>query len=301
MYTSRRKFLKKSVIALAGTSMLSKSLFAGSMKKETLSVQLYSVREDMKKDPLGSLKQVAAMGYKHVEHANYVDRKFYGYPATEFKKVLTDLGLDMPSGHTVLRKDHWDAAKKDFTDEWKHTVEDAASMGQQFVISPWLDESLRDNYDDFIGFMEVFSKCGHLCQQYGMKFGYHNHYFEFSEKLNGQVMFDLFMKNTDPDNVVMQLDMGNMYIAGAKAADILNKYPGRFQTLHVKDMIKSDSEEGYESTILGEGLIGTKNVTDLGKKEGGTWLFVVEQESYQDKTPMECVKEDYAIMKKWGY
>jgi sugar phosphate isomerase/epimerase len=303
MKTSRRDFLKKSAIAVASTTILSRSLLGKSKPKEITGVQLYCVREEMKEDPLGSLTQLAKMGYKHVEHANYVDRKFYGYPANEFKKVLNDLGLDMPSGHTVLGKQHWDAANKEFTDSWLYTIEDAATMGQQFVVSPWLDESLRKDYDSFMNFLEVMNKSGELCQKSGMKFGYHNHDFEFSEKLNGEVMFDLIMKNTDPDKVTLQLDMGNMYIAGAKAMDVLNKYPGRFETVHVKDMIKSTEPggEGFESTILGEGVIGTREVTDLSRKKGGTYLFIIEQESYQQKTPMECMKEDLAIMNKWGY
>src|SRR6476659_3739333 len=102
MYTSRRTFLKKSALAVAGTTLLSGELFAGKRATTILGVQLYSVRDDMKKDPLGTLKQVSAMGYKYVEHANYVERKFYGYSAAEFKKVLNDLGLQMPSGHTVM-------------------------------------------------------------------------------------------------------------------------------------------------------------------------------------------------------
>jgi len=301
MKTTRRDFLKKSALAIAGTSLAAKSIMAAAKPKQTVGVQLYCVRDEMKQDPLGSLKQLAEMGYKNVEHANYIDRKFYGWSAPEFKKVLNDLDLKMPSGHTVLGKQHWDEGKKEFTDLWKYTVEDAATMGQEFVVSPWLDESIRKDYDSFMRFLEVFNKSGELCQQSGMKFGYHNHDFEFSEKLNGQIMFDLIMNNTDPDKVVLQLDMGNMYIAGAKAMDILNKFPGRFDTIHVKDMIKSDDAHGFESTILGEGLIGTKEVTDLSKKKGGTYLFIIEQESYQDKTPMACMKEDLAIINKWGY
>ena len=302
MNKTRRNFLKYGTLATVGTAFFPKSIFALSNRKKILSVQLYCVREDMKNDPLGSLTQLAEMGYKHVEHANYVDRKFYGYSANEFKKVLNDLGMDMPSGHTVLGKNHWDASKKEFTDAWKYTVEDAAIMGQKFVVSPWLDESIRKNYDLFMAYMEVFNKSGELCQQSGMKFGYHNHDFEFSEKLNGENMFDLMMKNTDADKVSLQLDIGNMYIAGARAMDVLNKYPGRFESIHVKDMIKSEgSGEGYESTILGEGLVGTKEVTDLSKKSGGTYLFVIEQESYQGKTPMECMRHDLVIMNKWGY
>lgn len=301
MYTSRRDFLKKTALALAGSAVLSNELFAAKKEGELLGVQLYSIRDDMKSDPLGSLKKVAAMGYKHVEHANYVNRKFYGYSAVEFKKILDDLGLKMPSGHTVMGKQHWDAAKNDFTDAWKMTVEDAATLGQQIVISPWLDESLRKTYDDMKRYMDVFNKCGELCKRSGMRFGYHNHDFEFSQKLNGTTVFDIILQNTDPSLVVQQLDIGNMYNAGAKALDIMKKYPGRFESMHVKDEIKStDGHDPYESTILGKGVIPVREVIDLGRRSG-TRHFIVEQESYQGKTPMESIKEDLKIMKKWGY
>src|SRR5450432_4209070 len=147
MQHSRRTFIKQSALALTAASILLGSLFAGVTAKETLGLQLYSVREDMGKDPSGTLKKLAEMGYKHVEHANYVDHKFYGYTQKEFKIILDGLGLKMPSGHTRMNAEHWDAVKKDFTDDWKQTVADAAAMGQQYVISPWLDDSLRQNYD----------------------------------------------------------------------------------------------------------------------------------------------------------
>jgi sugar phosphate isomerase/epimerase len=120
--------------------------------------------------------------------------------------------------------------------------------------------------------------------------------------LNGEVMFDLMLKNTDPDKVGIQLDVGNMYIAGAKAKDVILKYPSRFETIHVKDMIETESEDGhgFESTILGKGLIGTKEVTDMSKEQG-TWLFIIEQESYQGKTPLDCMQEDLEIINNWGY
>ena len=118
MPASRRTFLKKSAIALAGAAVFSNELFAAQKAKQLTGIQLYSIRKDMETDPLGTLKQLAAMGYKHVEHANYVNRKFYGYTPIEFKKVLDDLGMTMPSGHTVMGKQHWDNSKKDFSDAW---------------------------------------------------------------------------------------------------------------------------------------------------------------------------------------
>lgn len=301
MTTSRRKFIQSSMALLAGTALLSKTSLAAPKPSEIIGLQLYSVRDDMQKAPLATLKQLAKMGYKHVEHANYIDRKFYGYSAKEFKKILDDLGLKMPSGHTVMGKDHWIAAKKDFSDSWKYTVEDAAYMGQKYVISPWMDESMRKTYDDLLGYLDVFNKCGDLCQKFGMKFGYHNHWAEFTEKLNGSRLFDIMMKNLDVNKVVMQLDIGNMYIGGAKAIDVINQYPGKFELIHVKNEIAVNTQEKYESAILGKGIIPVKDVLELCRKTGGTKVYIIEQESYQKKSPLDCVKQDIDIMKAWGY
>ncbi len=302
MQNSRRTFLKNSSLALAGITLFRSNPVPFGAGKELTGVQLYSVRNEMMKDPLGTLKQLASFGYKYVEHANYINRQFYGYSAADFRKVLDDLGLKMPSGHTVMGKGHWDADKKEFTDAWKWTVEDAAVAGQQFVISPWLDDSLRKTYDDLVRYMEVFNKSGELCKKSGMKFGYHNHDFEFSQQLNGQSVYDIILSNTDQSLVMQQLDIGNLYNGGAKAIDIVKKFPGRFESMHVKDEILAKSgHEKYESTVLGKGIVNVKEVIDLGRKSGGTIHFIIEQESYQGQSPLDAVKEDLEIMKKWGY
>ncbi|HLN73638.1 MAG TPA: TIM barrel protein [Prolixibacteraceae bacterium] len=301
MNTSRRSFIRNSALLISGAALLSKTSFAGGKAPEVFGIQLFSVRDDMQKDPKGTLTQLAKIGYKNVEHANYVDRKFYGYTPKEFKKVLDDLGLKMPCGHTVMGINHWDEAKKDFTDAWKYTVEDAAYMGQQYVISPWIDEPIRKKYDSLMHFLDLFNKSGELCRKSGMKFGYHNHWFEFSDSLNGTKIFDLMMKSIDFDKVAMQLDMGNMYIGGAKASDVLNQYPGKFELIHVKDEIPSTNEEKYESSVLGKGIIHSKEATDLGRKLGGTKIFIVEQEAYQNMSPLQAVKVDYDVMKQWGF
>jgi sugar phosphate isomerase/epimerase len=305
MQSSRRQFISKTAMVLAGTALVPRGLFAAAKQSTVLGVQLYSVREDMKTNPLGTLQQLAAMGYKNVEHANYVNRKFYGYSAKEFVKILNDLGMKMPSGHTVMGRTHWDELKKDFTDAWKYTVEDAAICGQKFVISPWLDETLRKTYDGLLTYMEVFNKSGELCKKSGMKFGYHNHNFEFSSVLNGEKVFDIMIKHTDPDLVAQQLDIGNMYGVGGRALEIVKNYPGRFELMHVKDEIastvKGEMNDGYDSTVLGKGVVGVKAIIDEGKKSGGTTHFIIEQESYQNITPIESVKQDLAVMKKWGY
>ena len=310
MTVSRRKFLLSSSLSLAGTMLLQKSFSAvnnifSPANDHILGIQLYSVRDDMKSDPSGTLKQLSAIGFKNVEHANYVDGKFYGYTPVDFKKVLDDLGLKMPSGHTVMNDADWDKATNDFTDKWKQTVADAATVGQQYVISPWLDESLRKNYDELVSFLDVFNKCGELCKKSGLQFGYHNHDFEFKYSLNGQQIYDIILEKTDPDLVLQQIDIGNMYGAGGRALDIIKKHPGRFKSMHVKDEIKStgkgEMNDEYESTILGKGILPVKEIVDLARKSGGTTEFIIEQESYQGKTPLECAEADFKAMKKWGY
>jgi sugar phosphate isomerase/epimerase len=302
MTTTRRNFLKTSGLSVAALAIGSQRLMAAYPDKY-LGIQLYTVRAEMDKDPSGTLKSLADIGYKYVEHANYHNRKFYGYAPADFKKLLGDLNLDMISGHVQMLPKDYDFSKNDFSDNWKNTIADAATAGQKYLVSPWLDDSLRKNMNDFKAYMDVFNKSGALCQKSGLKFGYHNHDFEFTTKIDGQLLYDLILTNTDPSLVAQQLDMGNLYNGGYKAIDVAKKYPGRFELMHVKDEIPvtKASQEKFESTILGKGIVGTKEVCDIGRTSGGTKWFIIEQESYQGSTPLDCSKQDYDIMKGWGY
>ena len=106
--------------------------------------------------------------------------------------------MQMPSGHTSLNANHWDASKKAFTDDCKYTIDDAVTLGQDYVISPWIDEKVRTSYDALMHQLELFNLSGELCLESGMRFGYHNHNFEFIEKVNGQLIYDIILKETDP-------------------------------------------------------------------------------------------------------
>jgi sugar phosphate isomerase/epimerase len=303
MNSSRRNFLMNSAVAITAAALMPENLFAAA-KIQRVGLQLYSVRDAMKTDPAGTLKKLADMGYVNVEHANYINRKFYGYTPAEFKKLLGDLGLTMPSGHTVMTAQHWDTTTNDFTDAWKYTVEDAAFMGQKYVISPWLDEKVRTDKEALKHAMEQFNKSGELCKKSGMKFGYHNHDFEFTTMVDGIRLFDYILQNTDPSLVAQQLDIGNMYGRENSAISLIKKYPGRFELMHVKDEVKSaDKNEGtgYESTVLGKGVLPVKDVLKEAKKTGGTVHLIIEQESYQGMDPLDSVKIDLQTMKKWGY
>lgn len=306
MNSSRRSFLRNSAFGLGALAFASPALqsLAAVKYKKLVGVQLYSVRDDMRKDPQATLNALAEMGYKYVEHANYVNRKFYGWEAKEFRKRLDDLGMKMPSGHTVMGKLHWDDAKNDFTDLWKNTVEDAAVMGQELVISPSIDMGIRKDKNLLLKYMEIFNKSGELCNKFGMRFGYHNHDFEFSEKLEGELLYDIMLNNTDSNLVAQQLDIGNMINGGGVPAEVMKKFPGRFVSMHVKDEVPAKTgHEHFESTILGKGSgqIDVQALVKLGDKEGGTKHFIIEQEAYQGLQPLDCMKENIAIMRGWGY
>lgn len=301
MLSSRRKFIQQTAFATLATASIPTWLQAAPKKKLITGVQLYSVRDEMKANPVATLNAVANMGYKYVEHANYINRKFYGYHAADFKKLLADHGLTMLSGHTVMGPTHWDANKKDFSDSWKYTVEDAAIVGQELVISPWLDDSLRKTADDLKRYMEIFNLSGKLCNKWGMRFGYHNHNFEFTQKLGNETVYEIILTNTDPTLVAQQLDFGNLYGTGADALAIVKNNPGRFVSMHVKDEIMNAKGTGYESTVLGKGVQVVKEIIDQGKKTGGTLHFIIEQEAYQGAAPLDCIKQDLAVMNQWGY
>ncbi len=306
MQHSRRKFIQNTGIALLGIGMTPSTLWSKNISadaKTLIGIQLYAVRDNMFKDPLGTLKALSKMGYQYVEHANYVNRKLYGYTPIEFKKILDDLGMKMPSGHTSLNAGHWDNQKKAFTDAWKYTIDDAVTLGQDYVISPWIDEKVRTSYDALMHQLDQFNLSGELCQESGMQFGYHNHNFEFIEKVNGQLIYDIILKETDPELVIHQLDFGNMFGIGARGMDWIKKYPGRFVSVHVKDEIKvpiGEMNDQHDSTLLGNGLVDPKAVCLLAKAIGGTNQFIIEQESYQGIAPLECARINLERIKTWG-
>ena len=118
------------------------------------------------------------------------------------------------------------------------------------------------------------------------------------------VLYDLLLKSTDTSLVAQQIDIGNMYEPGGRPLYYLQKYPGRFLLMHVKDELKRDTPEAdgriYENTLLGKGVVGVKEVVDFALKSG-TKYFIIEQEEYQGKQPLDCAAEDLKAMEGWGF
>lgn len=291
---SRRQFVGQSAI-LAGGALLGPSALLESKKTKHIGLQLYSVRDEMKKDPKGTLQALANMGYREVEHAAYTgaypnaykERSIYGYTSKDFRKLLDDLGLKMPTSHVVFSMQHWNASANDMVDLWKHVVEDALIMGQKYIISPWFDAD-KTKLDDVKRGIEIYNKVGMITAKAGLRFGFHNHHQEFTQKFNGEYLYDIMLDNLDLKYVCQQLDICNMSVADVDPMIWLKKYPKHFELMHVKDRDKNSKE----STILGDGALKMGEILEFSRKNTKVKYWVLEQEAYGSRTPMECVKID---------
>lgn len=301
---SRRQFMQKSAVLLGGvlvppsvSSALS-GVFSEQKRAKHIGLQLYSVRDDMKKDPKGTLQKIAAIGYKEAEPAAYIypeaytKRVIYSYSPMEFRKITDGLGLKIPSSHVVFSMKHWDESKNDMTDTWKKVVEDALIMGQKYIISPWFDAD-KTNLDAVKKGIEIYNKVGMLTAKSGLRFGFHNHHQEFTQKFNDEYLYDIMLKGFDLTYVCQQLDICNMSIADVDPMRWLKMFPNHFELMHVKDRNKTKPE----STILGDGALKMHDILDFARTKTKTKYWVIEQESYGDKTPLECVKIDLERLK----
>jgi len=295
LLTSRRDFVRHSA-TLAGFALAAPSLLLPKKGKH-IGLQLYSVRDEMKKDTLGTLKALAAMGYKELEPAaytgafpnTYVDRKIYGYSSKELRKIIDDMGLSFPSSHVVFRMKDWDAAKNDITDTWKNVIEDAQILGQKYLISPSFDAD-KTKLDEVKKGIDIYNKVGMIVAQKGLRFGFHNHHQEFTQKFNDEYLYDIMLKGLDLKYVCQQLDICNLTVAKVDPMTWLRKFPKHFELMHVKDRSKTSEE----STLLGDGTLNLQEIISFSKKNTNIAYWVLEQESYDDKTPLECVKIDLA-------
>lgn len=281
MSVSRRKFLQTSGLLTAAGLISRNELFAANSKLKDYGLQLWSVKEDLAKDPQGVLKQVASYGYTQVESFEGTKGMFWGMTPSEFKKYVSDLGMTAISSH--------------FNDIYKDTfaqkAADAATAGLKFLILP--GEAGSKTVDDYKKLADRFNACGEICRQHGLQVGYHNHDAIF-KPVDNQVPIDILLNNTDKNNVVFEMDIYWVVTAGVDPLTYLNKYKDRFKLGHVKDRIKNATEHDA-SCILGEGSIDFPNLL-IDAKKSGMKYFIVEQERFDNSTPMESAKADAKYM-----
>ncbi len=299
---SRRVFLETSA-TLAATVAIPFSVLP--KKDRKIGVQLYSVRDDMSKNPDTTLRGLSEEGYKFVEcfsdfgqKRGYAYGKVFGKSISEFNALLKNHGLTMPSGHINLGSKHYDAKKNDVTDDWKKIVEDALKLNQHYLIASSWEPADRKTPDDAKKFCDLLNKAGKYCKSQNLKFGYHNHEFEFNE-LGNEILYDILLSNTDATLVTQEMDLGWVVSANQNPVDWFKKYPGRFELVHFKDNDKSDHTK---STIIGRGKADFPAIIE-NFKIGGVQHVIVELEDYE-KSPLEdlkiCCDNTRKLLKKFG-
>jgi len=278
----KRRIFVKSMAAAAALSLAAPSnLFSSQKTKQLIGIQLYTLRDLVNQDFMGTLTKLSNIGYNSIEAAGYNDGKFYGYKPQEYKKILLDLGLTPLSSHSGINPEN---AKK--------IAEDTLNAGMSYIILPWIGEDRRASIDTYKKLADDMNLIGEQCNKLGIRFGYHNHAFEFIE-IDGQIPYDVLLKQTDADKVCMQLDLYWMVYGGQNPLDYFKEYPGRFELWHVKDM--ADNEK-RESTEIGSGIIDFPAIFDK-KGQSGMKYYFVEQEAFKID-PMDSVEMSFNYLKK---
>lgn len=288
---TRRNFLKTSA-ALAALSVVPHGLAACSEKEKAIGVQLYSVRDDIRKDFDGTMKALREIGYKRYESYGYRDGKFFGKTPKEIKQYMVDLGSVMTGSHTgsgLLEAD--DQSGWDY---WKKNAEDTAEAGCKWIVQAGYPVKQLQSVSNIQRLAEQFNRCGEIARANGLKFAFHNHVEEF-HKIEGRVPYDILLENTDKSLVTFQIDTAQMVYGGFQPHDYIRNHPGRFANWHLKDA----NPDGEGSTEFGEGLVDFEALFAVAG-QAGLEDYYVEQERY-NMTPIEALRFDYEFLVKASY
>lgn len=263
---------------------------SGERRIEKIGVQLYTVRDQMKADFDGTIAKVAAIGYKEVEFAGY-----FGHSPQQVRAALDRNGLTSPSCHV-----EYDV----LGDKWPGVIESSKTIGQSYIVCPWIPEEQRKQPDVWQRAAETFNRAGEASKKAGIQFAYHNHWFEFLP-VNGKLPYDVLLEKCDPDLVKMELDLCWITVAGADPLKYFDRYPGRFPLVHVKDMKKLPKvstaggqdfgDSLTDMTAVGSGVIDWKRIFAQSDK-AGIKHYIVEHD--KPKAPFESIKTSYDYLSK---
>ncbi|MBK9707699.1 MAG: sugar phosphate isomerase/epimerase [Acidobacteria bacterium] len=236
---------------------------------KTLAVQLWSFRNDFKKDVPGTLKRVRDLGFVNVELAGY-----YGLTAGQFRAELDKAGLKAVSMHI-----EYEVARNKIDS----VIRDAKILGVQDVGVPWIKSPFRK--DDCLDAIKVFNAAGEKLAANGLRFFYHLHGYEFVPNEGGSgTLFDLLMTKTDPRFVWIQLDTYHAVFPGQNLLKLMQQYPGRFLSLHLKDISKdfagdnSGTYKDKDERPIGQGQIDWPAVLKAARNDGVKW-YIIENET----------------------
>jgi sugar phosphate isomerase/epimerase len=241
--------------------------------KGTAGLQLYSLREASKTDVPGTLDKVKAFGFVEVETANT-----YGMPPEKLRAMLTERGLKPVSGHF-----QYDALKKDVN----AAIADAKALGLQYVACPWIPHTIGSFGEaDVKRAAADFNAWGEAFKKAGVTFAYHPHGYEFRPVTEGssETLFDLLVKETNPEFVGFEMDVFWVTQPGQDAAKLLAKYPNRWVLMHLKDIRKGAVTGIYtgkapltDDVPLGTGMVDWPSVLSAAAKVGVKHYFIEDE------------------------
>jgi sugar phosphate isomerase/epimerase len=316
---SRRHLFGKLAGGIAAMPLLGGELLSGEFFRAEgrtlqmpIGLELYTVGKEMEDDPRGTLKQVAAVGYKEVELS-----PMSKVPAKELRQMLDEVGLTNPAGHYML---------PDLLKDLDSKIAFAKEMGQYYMVVtvPWIADVSRVHadpktgqmgyfmallnaftLDDFKWSAEQFNKVGEQVKKAGLQLGYHNHNFEFKTYEGGVTGYDEFLRLTDPDLVKLEMDCGWVTVAGHDPVEYLHKFPDRYKLLHIKDFKKGftpthklgETGEGAPvPTELGRGSIDYSRIFEAAKHIDH--IFVEQEPPFKEMPALEAMKVDYEYLHK---
>jgi sugar phosphate isomerase/epimerase len=292
---SRRDFLKTGSAALLyGSTLLRNSALNAEDKTKyldlPLGIQLYSVRRQLPTDYEGTLKQIAALGYREVEAAG-----FYNHSASDVKQAMQQAGLHCVSAHYSYD------ALNGHVDE---IVAFMKAIGSRYIICSYPGhhggQGPTFTLDEWRWNAGEFNRFGKQISAAGLKFGYHNHTMEF-HKEDGVVPYDELMRLTDPEYVTMEMDLGWVTVGGGNPIELLHRYGNRISMLHVKDFkpftAPATIQNPPTATALGQGSIDYRPIFAAAAQTGHIKHCFVEQEEY-NMPVMQELKIDAEYMRK---
>jgi sugar phosphate isomerase/epimerase len=290
---TRRSFIKKSGVFTAGTLMAAPGFSFTNSPKYKMGLQLFTIRDAMAKDPIATLKIVAALGYQDLETYGYDVEKdmYYGYPSADFKKILEDVQLTATSGHYGF-SDHFqdtDDALKTYVDQ---CIKGAKALDKKYITWPWLAPEYR-TLEQFKILADKLNRIGEQVTSAGLGFAYHNHDFEFIEE-DGEIGYDILLRNTDPNLVKLQMDMYWVAHASKKSPkQWIKENPGRYVMWHIKDMDKVTRDY----TEMGNGSIDYVAIlSDIDMKDLD--YYYIEQGGNFTVNSMQSIADSAAYFKK---
>jgi len=275
--------VKKSITVFALAVIVAGGIVSCTPPKpaKVIGLQLWSVKDDMATDAKATIAKVGAMGYQFIEAAGYGDGKFYGIEPAEFKTLAEANKLTFLASHTGQALP--DSVKLAETMAWWDTCIAAhKAAGVSYIVQPWMGADAYRSLDTLKMYCNYFNAVGEKCNAAGIRFGYHNHSEEFKE-LEGQIIYDFMLKNTDPAKVMFEMDLFWITEGGKNPVDYFNAYPGRFELWHVKDKAE-----------VGAGPMDFKPIFENAALSG-VKKYIVEVEEY-NFTPIESVQKSLEFL-----